>query len=315
MNSLKLSTIIFLVASGLTLVKLESCSIQNVQIVCRSLTNVSWPLHGVYLLTCQGASSIISTIPGSSVSSVVHSNGSEVTTLQIQGFSVNRARDMKFIPSGIGIQMQNLKAFQLTQCGLLEVNKGNFKEFGSSLEFLYLAYNKLTFIDGDLFKYNLNLKYVYFNDNPIRYIDPEFFTNLIILKNVQFVSFKSVNCMDQSSTKVNGETFKWKNERCIDGNVKIEAIMAHYLAQSDQCKSIKLSKKIEEIIRVNQNLLESSELQTAEISRLTGENVELRRQINNNMKSKADSMEKMLNIFVNMSTQLCERPLVNVNHE
>lgn len=224
MNSLNLLlSTIFLAAFGSTLIKSESCSTRRVQIICSRVEKTQW-VDGLFY-SCAGSRSIISMLPGSSVSSIVHGNGSEVTNLlQIEGFYISTAK-VKFIPSGIGSRLQKIKTFQIFQCGLLSVSKEDLKDFGSSLELIYLGYNKLTVIDADLFEFNLLLKKIYLDNNPIRHIDPEFFTNLKKLRNIVFVEIYETSCISQefeTSNRHNITTFKWRSEKCMNETAKIE---------------------------------------------------------------------------------------------
>lgn len=158
---------------------------ENLGLICTNIRHEGWWLIGT-VVTCYGKISITSTFSDSTVSSVVHTNGSkvanfeEITALNIYGPTLTN-----FIPSGIKSQFPNLKALQISDCGLFSVNKENLKEFGKALGHLDLSYNLLTSIDGDLFQYNPNMKVISLNDNPIFHIDSEFFTNLKSLKSVE----------------------------------------------------------------------------------------------------------------------------------
>lgn len=206
------------------LVKSQDCSpdekhLRLVEIICAKVTNEKWS-DAEFHLTCEGDNATTSNFPDSSVSSVLHSNRSEVANLpDIIGLSF-REVTMKFIPLGIKFKLVNLKVLQIYDCGLLGINKENLQEFGSSLEGLHLQINKITSIDADLFAYNPNLKYIGLFDNPIRYIEPEFFTNLKHLKGLKFLDLETSSCMNQTFSAVeNGHditTFVWQNENCTD---------------------------------------------------------------------------------------------------
>lgn len=220
---MKLLATIFFVAFGSTLVKLESCSTRRVQIICSRVGKTQWA-DGLFY-SCAGSKLIISMLPGSSVSSIVHNNGSQVTNLsKFEGFYISNAK-VHFIPSGIGSRLQNIKTFQVYQCGLLSVRKEDLKEFGSRLELIYLGFNKLTVIDADLFEYNSNMKKIYLDHNPIRYIEPEFFTNLKNLKKIFLVEIYETSCISQefeTSSRHNITTFKWNSEKCRNETAKTE---------------------------------------------------------------------------------------------
>lgn len=214
----------------------QSCSpsFDNVDIICSEILENGFGFVGT-VLSCQVDSSFTSLYPESSVSSVVHSNGSAVTNLrQIEAIYVQHAT-VKFIPTGIKSKFPNLKAIYIGLSGVLSVNKNNLKQFGDSLEYLYLAENSITSIDDDLFENNPNLKGIYFDSNPIRHIDTGFFTNLKKLEKIEYLSFYRVGCMDQEFKKTSGHqmaTFTWNYKGCFDESAKVKT----------QCKILEMQQ-------------------------------------------------------------------------
>lgn len=103
---------------------------ERVEIICALIQNDEWDFIGP-LLTCSNEEELITShFSGSSVSSVVYSNKSEVTDLaEITALNFTYAT-MKFIPSGIKSYFINLKVLRISGCGLMSVNKANLKEYG-----------------------------------------------------------------------------------------------------------------------------------------------------------------------------------------
>lgn len=63
----------------------------------------------------------------------------------------------------------------------------------SQIGFLKLASNRLTSIDGELFKYNLYLNHVDFSDNQIVHIGNGLVDNL---KNLNYINFQRNSCIN-----------------------------------------------------------------------------------------------------------------------
>lgn len=251
-------TILLLFVALSSLANSQYCSKQSekVSIVCSSFKNVPFPdLESVLL--CVGDKFITVAFPDASVSSVVHSNNSQVTNaVEVEALVIHGAK-VKFIPSGIKSNFPNLKALAISSCGLMSVNKDNFKEFGSSLEVLVLGYNKLTLIDADLFDYNPNLKIIELNYNPIRHIESEFFTNLKSLKSLKEISLESANCISQrfGTSKDQIATFEWESKNCTDFAAKLGT--EYLLGKNFDCvdaKIISLKNEFSEIRAEMENI-------------------------------------------------------------
>lgn len=124
-------------------IRSQSCSekLENVEIICSKLSVMNLT-YTPEVLVCYSelemSSSINSTLPESSVSSVVHSNRSKVENLsEIEAIWIEKAI-VKFIPKGINNFLPNLRVLYIGNSGLLSVKKENLKEFGNSLELLAL---------------------------------------------------------------------------------------------------------------------------------------------------------------------------------
>lgn len=226
---------VFTIACLVTGITSQSCITDQVQIVCQDFLNFTVSGVGTHL-TCRYSSNdydlkIISRFPNSTVSSVVHDNGSALTNLRdITGLIIYKG-SVKFIPTGITKYFNFLKSLTIEFSGLMIVNKENLREFGGWLEYLDLSDNLLTSLDADLFAYNYNLKRVDLGWNRLQHIAPEFFSKLKYLQNIAYVrfydSFKDA-CLRQTFNKVNGDniyTFIWKSA-CLNETAKVETQLA-----------------------------------------------------------------------------------------
>lgn len=283
MKSLQISCwIVVFVAYGISYVESQSCTLQKVGIICDKVDSIEWSLLGK-LRTCIGNHLFNSTVPESSISSVVYSNGSDVFHYaNIEALQVESAT-VKFIPTGIMNKFRYIKALKIVHSGLLSVNKGNLKEFGDSLEFLNLNDNKLTILDGDLFEYNKNLKTANFIGNPIRHIDHAFFSNLNNLKNLHSIGLYEVLCMDQEFIASGGKniaTFKWKNEKCTDESARIETqnLIKRLSCDEDNNKILKsvddlrndLHQQIDELRKKSESMDKKLDTLLSIVTRLDG---------------------------------------------
>lgn len=267
----------------------QDCSMHRVKIVCTNILNFGWPDLG-FIPTCLAEDSMNTIIPGSSVSSVVHINGSEVRNLlEIEGFQTYRGM-VKFIPTGIMRKFTNLKVLVIYETGLLSVTKDNLREFGSSLEKLSLSKNKLIFIDADLFVFNPNLKDIWITNNPIRHIEPGFFANLKNLEYVNFLTLGSAGCMSQTFDAERGDnidTFEWSSENCSDESARSET---QSLIDDALCWEA-------QVLRIPDKIIENAnEINEASIAR----SEELERNLN----TRIDSLEKKMESVLKIVTQI-----------
>lgn len=200
--------------------ELPGCSKIKIEITCLTIakSGSSW--------TCNAGNSTISTIPGSSVSSFIYSNRTDVTNLShFERLNIIGASLLKFIPTDIGSKLSNLKVLSIQFSGLLSVNKENLKEFGNSILIIDLESNKITSINADLIEFNPNLKSIYLQGNPLRFIEPAFFANLKKLESIECVDLLSAGCTDQFvyiHEGLQNATIEWSTEDCTDESAKIE---------------------------------------------------------------------------------------------
>lgn len=300
----------------------QSCLVSwnKVDIICSKIEDGQFNHVGT-ILTCIGSTRISSQNPESSVSSVVNEDGAPITNLsQLRAFSIGHAA-IKFIPSGIKSKFQNLQALHIYNSGLLAVNKENLKEFGSTLEWIWLDGNLLTSIPADLFEYNMNLRQFVLNANPIRHIESAFFTNLKNLKVITSIHIGYTTCMHQGfefSQGDNIETHKWNYKNCIDYTAGIETQLRPINERvkqglsNDLCLSDQIHDSTVEIL-TNDDVHASSFIVSFDtldnsIEQLKSENQEVREQIshlireNKKLKCQINSIDMKLDNLIRVLT-------------
>lgn len=198
--------------------KSQSCvkTFHSVKIVCEEIKVLNNSVYGSgSLLTCinDGKVPVISLFPDSTVTSVLHPNGSAVQNLNdIQSLQIKYG-NVQFIPTGIASLLPNLKLLSISASGVVSLNKENLREFGESLEFLVIERNFLTSLEADLLQFQTKLKLLYLSFNPFEYIDSEFFENLKSLEpTIERVNFQSANCIRQYFSAAEGHNiaiFNW----------------------------------------------------------------------------------------------------------
>lgn len=226
MKSIVSVLLVIFVAFATNLVESKDCS---VKIICSDIEDHYWYKYQNHFVTCMVDKSMSSATFGASVSTAKHSNGSEIANVaEIEGFLIKQSPPaaVKFIPFGLKKKFPSLKALLFDQTDLQVVKKENLKEFGDSLQYLYLMKCKIISIDADLFEYNSKLKFINLYGNPIRYIEPDFFKNLIPMDYIDEFNFMNAGCMNTRYSSWYGllKYFRsrWNNEKCTDETARDE---------------------------------------------------------------------------------------------
>lgn len=229
MKSIVSVLLVIFVAFAKHIVASKNCSFYNVKIVCSDIEDHYWFKYQNHFLTCFVDKSMTSANYGASVSTVKHSNGSEIANAaEIEGFLIRQSPPtaVKFIPFGLKKKFASLKALQFDQTDLQAVKKENLKEFGDSLRYLFLIKCKIISIDADLFEYNPKLKIINLYGNPIRYIGPDFFINLMPMESVDEFSLMNAGCINRRYSSWYGLLkyfrYRWNNEKCTDETARDE---------------------------------------------------------------------------------------------
>lgn len=187
--------------------------VQEVDIICSSIFVKE---HASFRFPCCLSDSLVVTSPATVLAKVLHSNGSEVDTSNIEIWNADTGykNSLKFIPAGIKTKFPKLIAINIARSGLMHMEKEDMRQFGDDLILVDIFSCKLTVIEDDVFKYNSNLKIIYLSGNPFKYISPKFFQNLLKLENVTTVHFWNSNCIDQVSDSP--KTVNWRFTGCDD---------------------------------------------------------------------------------------------------
>lgn len=219
------------------------------------------------------------------MSKVINSDQSAVANIsQIKALYIVSAT-VKFIPYDIKAKFPNIEAITIDMSGLLSVNRDNLKEFGSSLEYLVLSNNLITTIDADLFSYNPNMKFIYLDFNPIQNIEAAFFTNLMNLKQVGYVYFQHVGCMNQYFNTESGHnlaSFKWNNAGCTDRKAAIDTLTMRMLVD------VKRQQKLDN------NVCSDMKQQNIELREQLHDLIETHKKLSENLKNWMESVDKKL---------------------
>lgn len=263
MNSKKsskfLTTFVSLLSLYLLITEVSTEEMDEVNIICSTVGNVNWSVIGeVYSCYNLDATVDLVTTPNAEVTSITHSNGSMIETVdEIEALSLQNMR-MNYIPNSIKKKLPKLRAIQFVAVSLSSINKKSMHQFGDSLEILNFPNNKLTSLEEDSFENNLNLKYIGLRNNPITHIDPNFFETLKNMKNIRYVYMSDLSCMSQNFDKAShGDiaTFEWKNSGCFDETC--DSCLVKYLDDSTQQINNNVNRTIRELADDINNVKES----------------------------------------------------------
>lgn len=196
---------------------------KRIKINCLFMKTIKYSNEVGDIKRCEADSAISSTIPETSVTSLLYRNNMiENETKEIDGLYIDQA-DVKFIPTGIEVAIKKLKALSIMASGLLIVEKDNLQVFGENLVYVDFQKNQIRFLDANLFDSNTNLKVANFWDNSIGSIQADFFTIIKSLKQLQQLNLGSNKCINQifqASKKDNEsitiENFVWSHENCTN---------------------------------------------------------------------------------------------------
>lgn len=95
---------------------------------------------------------------------------------------------MNFFPLNLTKNFQNLNNIYINDSSMLEVNVGDFQQFGTAIEEITIQNSKIEVLEAGLFATMPNLKEISFYNNKIKHVDDGVLTNLKQLKNLWFGS-------------------------------------------------------------------------------------------------------------------------------
>ena len=116
--------------------------------------------------------------------------------LSIQGFNIERNKEVKFLPENIVESFPELIAYRVNSCLIRTINGKHFKGL-TKLESLSLSFNEIKSIDGDSFKDLTKLGFLDLVENKIQTIDPNLLQPLETLKTFH-ISFNQIEFLDEN---------------------------------------------------------------------------------------------------------------------
>lgn len=102
---------------------------------------------------------------------------------------------MYYMPQNIQSFFSNIKGLTIYTSKLRELRRKDIAPF-PNLMFLYVPYNEITTVDGNLFASNLNMEYISFSSNRI--MVHVGYSILKPLKNLKEVHFSDCNCINKN---------------------------------------------------------------------------------------------------------------------
>lgn len=110
----------------------------------------------------------------------------------VNNFWVENHRILTKIPNGIEQSFANLQVFLWRDGRISTIDSNTFKPFPNLL-IIYLGYNQLVTLDGDLFQHTRKLRELFFESNLFEHVDHDILTGLTDLT---FADFSSNPCID-----------------------------------------------------------------------------------------------------------------------
>lgn len=114
-----------------------------------------------------------------------HSNGKSAEV--VEAFDNTQTLGSSSIPQNINKFFTNILVIRWGSSNLGTITAEDLKPF-ENLKELFLYFNKIVAIDGDLFRYNRKLQWIDFSGNKIEHVGKDLFTGLKDLKVVYFES-------------------------------------------------------------------------------------------------------------------------------
>lgn len=153
-----------------------------------------------------------------------------------------RELDIKYstfteFPDRIGEVFQFITTLQITNSSLRDISKRNLQQF-LMVELLNLSDNKLEYLPGDLFTFNLKLKKIYLINNRIKYIDSRVFDGL---HKLSYLNLKNNYNIDSTFEKHNDSQFLKKIKDKIERKCGPSGL-AHLHCSKPCCRPEKKSR-------------------------------------------------------------------------
>lgn len=135
----------------------------------------------------------------------------------IRAFKLEQQDHVEYFPHGLDKIFPDLYEVDFWHSGLKEIRQVDLKPFGK-LKSILVHNNMIEYIEKDLFKFNPDLVYVNLDYNKISYIDPNVFDNLNSLK---WLFLINLSCIDKRSWNDRQDTLNVITEmkgKCSDAS-------------------------------------------------------------------------------------------------
>lgn len=120
-------------------------------------------------------------------------------TENITSFYIYLSPNCHYIPKNVAKHFTNIKVLVVARSGLKVVRQQDLEPL-KKLENLYLDYNQIQSLDGNLFTFNPNIAYINFSNNQIKTIALDAFTPLKMIKEL---GFGENICLDKKANNEN----------------------------------------------------------------------------------------------------------------
>lgn len=159
----------------------------------------------------------------------------------------SHSQKIKFFPQSLTKFFNNIEYVDVVEAELEEISKEDLRQFGDKLKHLGLDYNKIQFIEGDLFSYNKNLKEIYFHNNKLVYIGNNLVQGLNSLRKISFEANPCTTMVDFASEASKIPALMSKVEAsCKDENIsnliEIKKLNAEYFRLKEKIKELRERK-------------------------------------------------------------------------
>lgn len=147
--------------------------------------------------TCNVTNKLNVGFPYIKVSDFTLTRGSKSRSSAINGFYLNDAPELIYIPYKLKEHFKNLKAVQISNSGLTSLTQKDIDQLGENLEYVNFSNNKyLLSIHSEIFENQRSLSYVDFENTRLRYLHSDFIIGFGSLKKIIYVNFKNSGCLN-----------------------------------------------------------------------------------------------------------------------
>lgn len=148
-------------------------------------------VESIYICETRGNPSIAS--PGTVITNVTGNHNSTMTNNNVTGFSSTQGTQfINFVPSFSTI-FPDIILIVILNAPIKEIHQSDLKEY-SKLKTLFLGNNKITYLEADLFKFNLELHQIDLSLNKIKQVHFKAFAHL---NKLDFLDISDNKCINE----------------------------------------------------------------------------------------------------------------------